>query len=485
MSFQRLTESQGVFLQTTSQDRHIIFISHSTPEDNDFTVWLASRLQADGYEVWIDKQALLGGEKFWQDIDQVIRKKAIKFLLVYSENICYQKQRGILKDGVNKEKSLAESIAKDNSLNDFIVLLNVDGSEYNLFIGADMLNQIPFYESWASGYSQLQKKFKKDGIEPVPSLVGDFSRWYEDEYVISKGVKEMREIYYDSWWPVPQLPETFYMYVFANDVIAKEVQQQLQYPASRITNIVATFFDAPDFEITMEGQTGKIGFTCKYEIKVSDVLVGAAREGFPSTRDAANHFRSLLQRIFHIIMRERGLRWHTMANNKLAYFFTTRINPRIKVTYGRRISKRTKYKNIFGNYLGDKWHFALSVKPVLTPQLAYSLKSHLIFTTNGFDLWDDKDKMHSARRKKGRMLFNEDWRDMLFAFLQALSNESNAVTTELCPSFTLSLWPWTNTYESNFGYTEPKEKDRHNILDADEEYFDSEVEPDTGEANGV
>jgi len=295
LSFQRLTESQGVFLQTTSQDRHIIFISHSTPEDNDFTVWLASRLQADGYEVWIDKQALLGGEKFWQDIDQVIRKKAIKFLLVYSENICYQKQRGILKDGVNKEKSLAESIAKDNSLNDFIVLLNVDGSEYNLFIGADMLNQIPFYESWASGYSQLQKKFKKDGIEPVPSLVGDFSRWYEDEYVISKGVKEMREIYYDSWWPVPQLPETFYMYVFANDVIAKEVQQQLQYPASRITNIVATFFDAPDFEITMEGQTGKIGFTCKYEIKVSDVLVGAAREGFPSTRDAANHFRSLLQ----------------------------------------------------------------------------------------------------------------------------------------------------------------------------------------------
>jgi len=121
-----------------------------------------------------------------------------------------------------------------------------------------MLNQIPFYESWASGYSQLQKKFKKDGIEPVPSLVGDFSRWYEDEYVISKGVKEMREIYYDSWWPVPQLPETFYMYVFANDVIAKEVQQQLQYPASRITNIVATFFDAPDFEITMEGKPARL-----------------------------------------------------------------------------------------------------------------------------------------------------------------------------------------------------------------------------------
>ena len=66
------------------QERNSIFISHATPEDNDFTIWLASRLQAYGYNVWIDKQALLGGEKFWQEIDQVIRHKARKFLMVYS-----------------------------------------------------------------------------------------------------------------------------------------------------------------------------------------------------------------------------------------------------------------------------------------------------------------------------------------------------------------------------------------------------------------
>ena len=64
-------------------NKDTIFISHATPEDNDFTIWLASRLELLGYEVWLDKNALLGGEKLWETIDNTIRNKSIKFLLVY------------------------------------------------------------------------------------------------------------------------------------------------------------------------------------------------------------------------------------------------------------------------------------------------------------------------------------------------------------------------------------------------------------------
>ena len=87
--------------------RDTIFISHATPEDNDFTIWLASRLQLLGYKVWIDRKGLLGGEKFWQEIDQIIRNQAAKFLMVYSNYICYPGQPGKLKDGIYKEYSLA------------------------------------------------------------------------------------------------------------------------------------------------------------------------------------------------------------------------------------------------------------------------------------------------------------------------------------------------------------------------------------------
>jgi hypothetical protein len=101
----------------------------------------------------------------------------------------------------------------------------------------------------------------------------------------------------------------------------------------------------------------------------------------------------------------------------------------------------------------------------VAPQLAFCLKSHIVFTTDGHTLWEDKAKMHSARRQKGRLLFNEEWRDMLFAFLHALCAGKPSVSIALTPSFMLALQPWTNTYQSNFGYNEPKEKDRHNILD--------------------
>jgi hypothetical protein len=142
--------------------RDTIFISHATPEDNGFALWLASRLKALGYSTWVDKKALIGGEKFWQEIDNTIRNKAIKVLLVYSDNICINKEPGRYRDGIEKEISLAESIGKQEKLDDFIILMNISGAAYNLFIGADRLNQISFYENWAEGFQLLTEKLNKD-----------------------------------------------------------------------------------------------------------------------------------------------------------------------------------------------------------------------------------------------------------------------------------------------------------------------------------
>ncbi|AAR33884.1 toll/interleukin-1 receptor domain-containing protein [Geobacter sulfurreducens] len=468
-----------MFLLPSTITRNVIFISHATPEDNDFTIWLASRLQAEGFEVWIDKQALVGGEKFWQEIDQVIRHKAVKFLLVYSENICYQKQRGILKNGVAKEISMAEGIATTNGLKDFMILLNVDGSEYNLFIGADTLNQVPFYENWAGGYSQLRKKFKKEGLEPTGSPVGDFSKWYEDEYVIHHGIENLHEIYYDCWWPIPELPESFFVYIFPNNVVASQVHQRSKYPTGKASNILASFYDTSEFEVEIDGQLERIPFTAKHEIKVSDVIARTVRLGFPGTRDVENYFRSLLQRTFHLIMKERHLHWYEMANMKQAYFFSAKSHPKIKFEYPHRATKAGKSKVIFGKHLSSFWHYALSAKPIITPQLAFGLKSHIVFTTDGVKLWDDKAKMHTARRRKGRLMFNEEWRDLLFAFLHALCQGGTTVNIMLNPTFELALKPWTNTYHSDFGYIEPKGQDRHDILAAEYEYQDREdIDPD-------
>jgi hypothetical protein len=91
--------------------RETLFISHATPEDNKFAIWIASRLEMLGHKTWIDKEGLLGGEHFWLTIQNIIKNNAIKVLLVYSKNIC--KPDGDLKDGIDKEISYSEGIAEE------------------------------------------------------------------------------------------------------------------------------------------------------------------------------------------------------------------------------------------------------------------------------------------------------------------------------------------------------------------------------------
>jgi len=80
--------------------RDTIFISHATPADNEFSIWIASRLEMLGYKTWIDKEGLLGGERFWATIQKAIDSSA-KILFVYSKNITTQD--GILKQGIEDE----------------------------------------------------------------------------------------------------------------------------------------------------------------------------------------------------------------------------------------------------------------------------------------------------------------------------------------------------------------------------------------------
>jgi hypothetical protein len=42
--------------------------------------------------------------------------------------------------------------------------LHIDNSRYDLFVGANMLNHIPFNGNWAEGLEQLVKKLDKDKV---------------------------------------------------------------------------------------------------------------------------------------------------------------------------------------------------------------------------------------------------------------------------------------------------------------------------------
>jgi hypothetical protein len=440
--------------------RDTLFISHATPQDNDFAIWLASRLEMLGYKTWIDKNGLLGGEKFWQIIQNVIKDNAIKILFVYSANIRDVNEN--LKDGIDKELSYAESIASQEKINDFIIPLHIDNSQFNAFIGSNRLNHIPFNQNWADGLKQLLKKLEKDDVPNVTDIdESSFSEWYENEYISNCSIIDKSELFYTSWWQIDEMPPKFYMYQFHNEKQAKEILKSNEnVPASRQANIISTFEENLNYAVTRENETFEVLPETTYNFTLSDVLNGFDANTFPQHRDVENYFKRLLSKVIFQLFKKKGL-WRTeLSNKKLAFYLPlyNDLKP-VKFHYPYSSTKKApKRKYICGKFetIGN-WHFAVSPQTILFPFVGFSLKSHLVFTEDGFKIISDTKKTHSYRRRKGKRFFNEEWRDMLLAFLQGMKDENGEIKIQVSANEDfVKMKEWTEMFRSERGYIDPK-----------------------------
>lgn len=438
-----------------------IFISHATPEDNDFTIWLASRLEMLGYKTWIDKEGLLGGERFWPTIQKAINESA-KVLLVYSKNIITND--GVLKQGIETEIEYAKSIARQNGFRDYIIPLNIDDSPYNLVIGSPNINHIPFKNNWADGLKQLLKKLEKDNVKKTLNITeSSMVEWYENEYVSKCRIINQKELYYTSWWQIMKIPQSFFLYQFQNEQQAKEILKINENTiTSRQSNIISTFESNLNYTITKEKETFDLLPVKKYSFTLPEILNGFDSDTFPTHRDAENYFKRLLSNVIFHLFKNKGL-WRTeLANKKLAFYLPLYSNLKpIRYHYPYSSPKKApKRKSICGKFENmGYWHYAISPKAILFPFIGFSLKSHLIFTKDGFDVIEDKKKVHSYRRKKGKHFFNKEWRDMLLAFLQNMKDENDEIKIQVSKdNGILQMEGWTEMFWSDVGYNDPNSK---------------------------
>ena len=224
-------------------------------------------------------------------------------------------------------------------------------------------------------------------------------------------------------------------------------------------------------------------------MNIDDVFREFESRVFPTHQDASNCLKSLLRRTFHLLMKQAGLGWYEFANKRLAYFY--RGDPqKIKISFNYPYRKKKKVKQLVGKYFNDFWHFAVSADILLVPQPAYRLRTHLVFTADGYNVWEDKDKIHTHRRSKGRLFFNAEWRDMLLAFLSSLPGEKGTTTIRLNEYQTLTMPRLTEQLWADFGYNEPIDSSRLGLMSEYEEYEDAQDnegdEPDEpGEDRGT
>ena len=125
-------------------DRDTIFISHASPDDNDFVRWLGDELTSRGYTVWADVFHLKGGTPFWTAIEDALRNRAVKVIFVVS-----RRSVDSARSGVRNELSVADGLRKALKDPGFIVPVRIDDTPYDeLPIQVHQLNTLDFSADW-------------------------------------------------------------------------------------------------------------------------------------------------------------------------------------------------------------------------------------------------------------------------------------------------------------------------------------------------
>lgn len=135
-----------------------LFISYAV-EDVTLAQWLARKLAARGHPVWFDQMKLLGGEQWPQTIDETIKNRTFRMLALISEH-------SLRKHKPTGERTLAQRIAEQRNIPDFLIPLKVDGSELDWL--TTTVSYVSFTRGWADGWRALLKKL--DSISTPRSL---------------------------------------------------------------------------------------------------------------------------------------------------------------------------------------------------------------------------------------------------------------------------------------------------------------------------
>lgn len=436
--------------------RNKIFISHATPDDNEFAAWLATKLELHGYDVWVDIHELNPAADFWKTIESTIRNEAVKFLFVATKI-----STSGTRDGVIKELAVADQIRK-NVDPEFIVPLRADDVSYGDFsVEIIRLNAIDFYDNWATGLIKLLEYLEKSNTPKRDSIPTDMEealmRWKEIKTSsLSMPIKK-QDYYYSNLFPVI-LPNNLYVYA---DTSFEGAIQSKHFPYRKINDNILTFV-CPNCIERLIGYPPTVEAFCLSDAMSteSSIFVYGAEIKRPD-RICINLLNWSISELFF----KKGLRKYRSndnSNSRSKYFFQTG-------TKSRRYEK-SRFKSLSGSYNDKRWHFGLSAYYTKYPFCGFVLRSHLIFTDSYENFLSDMQQI-SARRNKGKRFFNKEWRDLIQAAVYYLSDGSDSIVEELCcPSNTMTINRKPYMFYADMGYLEPSTDPAETV----EEYFDDD-----------
>lgn len=418
-----------------------IFISHATPSDNTFAVWLATKLELCGYKVWVDVNNLPPSVDFWNTIDHTIRNEAAKFIFVTSIASIDPNR-----DGVQKELAVADKVRKQSP--NFIVPVRIDNVDFNdLPVEILRLNAVDFYNNWAKGLDELLKYLSDENVpKPKPDRVSQYyvDRWYMSQSQFRSQITDDEDEYCSNFFPI-DLPPLVYIYR-TDDV--ESLLKERHIPMKKNKNVVVTFACNKCVFEWAEREIDFLSFVTVNAIEnytIPKIYLG--EEVSNLSRDIIYIINWSISEMFY----RHGMRRYRVDSGKMTksvYYFT----------YGVK-SKRfsgNRLKALSGIYKGTRrWHFGLSGYYTRYPAYGVIFKWHLVFTDSAGRILSEASQI-AARRSKGRLMFNKQWKEWLQASMFYLSSgTSNIFYTACCEENAMYIRSQSERFIAEKSYIEP------------------------------
>lgn len=408
-----------------SASRRLVFVSHAvSSQDNYATLWLCSRLAAAGYEVWSDLTRLIGGELFWDDIQDAIRNHAAKVVFLASRT-------SVTRDGFLNEVSLAHGTERSARLADFMIPCRLDDLPHNdLPAQLHRRNTIDFSEGWQVGLAKLLTKLEKDDVpRKEDGRYDEVSAWSKEFLGVERGLSRTSEKLYSSWVPLSDLPAS--IRIHRRNPGHSAARQSWNWPVVPFGSQLLLSFAAAH-ELTDAPGSQPL-------VLAKDVSLDGFQEGGDpallaklSKHDISNILVDLVQQAWDRFCEQRGLVPFELASGRKCWYLPLPPSGIERYPFVDMQGK-TRKKAVIGR--SDKyevyWHLAVQANAVLGPTPRLGMSLHVIFTSDGKTPLTSPKRMHRLRRGFCKNWWQWQWRDLLLVFLACCARQE--------PTFDLPL----------------------------------------------
>jgi hypothetical protein len=425
-----------------SPARKSLFISHANPEDNAFTLWLGGKLTALGYEVFADVLRLRGGDDWERILENAIREKAAKVLLVATPH-------GVQKQGVRNEITIAIQTSKKIRDHNFIIPLRLAPFDPPLQIAH--AQYIDFSKDWALGLNELLTLVAELHIARVAGEE-NADLWQGVQLKDAKPIVAIHERLLSNWLAIEALPSPIVCYDFKGGISLGKAQKAIKDSRLPVVGFNRGFFSFAPLHQLQDYFGPDLPLEWIAERPIEDFLENGWPDLRLSVRDARANFTDLARQGFDGLFQARGLRSFEFASGRLAWW-PTAAHASLKRLGFEWQDGPSGSRQIVGrsNKRGFYWHYGVSCWARTAPIRHVRIAGRVIFTSDGHTALGDAKRLHRLRRSFCRSWRNDKWRDLLLTFWFWLAGGANFVEVPMGENSALRLRLPPISLDASFG----------------------------------